>query len=305
MNLYCPERRFSEHVVAAARHREFQIKLRVLIYLALLLGVVGPRLAWSQTPSPLQEWQYSGGIVLEQLFQPDLPEWRTVLGVAADLEPVYQGARAYRVYGGPVINIRYKDLAFFSLGEGLGVNIFRGRYYRVGVSLGFDTGRRVPDDSPNLHGLGDISPAPYVKVFGSYVVSKQFPLVIQMDARQIFAGGANGTLGDLEAYMPLPGSSKTFFMFAGPSITWASRRYLQKVFGVNQTQSLASGDPIFNVHGGTNSVGFGFSATKFVTQHWLLNVDLSVSQLRGSAANSPITESRTQKALAMSINYHF
>jgi outer membrane scaffolding protein for murein synthesis (MipA/OmpV family) len=206
--------------------------------------------------------------------------------------------------GGPVINIRYKDLAFFSLGEGLGVNILRGRYYRVGVSLGFDLGRRVPDDYPNLHGLGDIKAAPYVKVFASYVMSKDFPLVIQVDARQIL-GGASGALGDFEAYMPLPGSSKSFFMFAGPSITWANHRYLQKEYGINQTQSLASGAPIFNVHGGTNSVGFGFSATKFITTHWLLNVDGAVSQLRGSAANSPITESRTQKALAMSVDYRW
>ena len=296
--------RSSKHIAGATRLRESKITLRPLIYLALLLGVLGPRLAWCQTPSPLQEWQHSGGIVLQQLFEPQLPDWRTVLGVAADVEPVYQGARAYRLRGGPVINIRYKDLAFFSLGEGLGFNFLRGRYYRVGVSLGFDLGRRVPDDYPNLHGLGDIAPAPYVKLFASYVMSKDFPMVIQVDARQIL-GGASGAVGDLEAYMPLPGSSKSFFMFAGPSITWANHRYLQKEFGVNLTQSLASGDPIFNVHGGTNSVGFGFSATKFVTQHWLLNVDAAISQLRGSAANSPITEARTQRALAMSIDYHW
>jgi outer membrane scaffolding protein for murein synthesis (MipA/OmpV family) len=252
----------------------------------------------------MQEWQYSGGIALQELFEPTIPDWLVVLGAAMDLEPAYQGARAYRLRGGPVINIRYKDLAFFSLGEGLGVNILHSRYYRLGVSIGFDLGRRVPDDYPNLHGLGDIAPAPYVKLFGSYILSKHFPLVIQFDARQIL-GGASGALADLEAYMPLPGSSKSLFMFAGPSITWADHRYLQKEFGVNQTQSLASGDPIYNVHGGTNSVGLGFSATKLLSQHWLLNVDLAVSQLRGSAANSPITESRTQKALAVSAAYHW
>ena len=278
--------------------------MRRLVYLALLLAAVGPRLACSQTPSPLQEWQYSGGVVLQNLFEPQLPEWRVLLGAAAEVEPVYQGARASRVLGGPVINIRYKDLAFFSLGEGLGVNFLRGRYYRVGVSLGYDLGRRVPDDYPNLHGLGDISPAPSVKLFGSYVLSKDFPLVIQADVRQII-GGAAGTLGDLEAYMPLPGSSRKFVMFLGPSITWASHRYLQKVFGVTQTQSLASGDPIFNVHGGTNSVGLGFSATKFINERWLLNMDAAISFLRGSAAESPITEARVQRALALSLDYRF
>ena len=278
--------------------------MRQFVYLALILGAVGPRLAWSQTPSPLQEWQYSGGIILQQLFEPNLPDWRVVLGVAAEDEPVYPGARATRVEGGPVVNIRYRDLAFFSIGEGLGVNILRGRYYRVGVAVGVDRGRRVPDDYSNLHGLGDIAIAPYLKLFGSYVVSKDFPMVIQTDVRQLF-GGAAGALGDLEAYVPLPGSSRKFVMFLGPSITWADHRYLQKEFGVTQTQSLASGDPIFNVHGGTNSVGLGFSATYFITQHWLLNSDAAYSRLRGSAAESPITETRAQRALALSLNYHW
>jgi outer membrane scaffolding protein for murein synthesis (MipA/OmpV family) len=278
--------------------------LRKLLCVALLLWALGPRLAWSQTPSPLQEWQYSGGIILQQLFEPNLPDWRIVLGAAAEAQPVYQGASAVRVIGGPVINIRYKDVAFFSTGEGLGYNFLRGRYYRVGVALGWDLGRRVPDDYPNLHGLGDISLAPSLKLYASYVLSKDFPMVVQVDVRKIL-GGADGIIGDLEAYMPLPGSSKTFFMFAGPSITWANHRYLSKEYGVTLTQSLASGDPIFNVHGGTNSVGFGFSATKMLTGKWLINLDAAVSQLRGSAANSPITEARTQRALAVSVNYHW
>jgi hypothetical protein len=41
-----------------------------------------PSTASSQTPSPLQEWQYSSGTVLEKLFEPNLPEWRVVLGAA-------------------------------------------------------------------------------------------------------------------------------------------------------------------------------------------------------------------------------
>jgi outer membrane scaffolding protein for murein synthesis (MipA/OmpV family) len=279
--------------------------LRPLMFLALLLGALGSPLAQAQTPSPLQEWQYSGGVVLEHLFEPNLPDWQFTVGPSAITQPVYEGASAYRVWGAPTIDIRYKDLAFFSLGEGLGVNFLRGRYYRVGVSLGFDLGRRVPDDYPNLHGLGDISVAPFVKLYGSYVVSKDFPMVIRIDVRQIFAGGANGALADFEAYMPLPGSSKTLFMFAGPSITWANHRYVQKVFGVTMTQSIASGDPIFDVHGGTHAIGLGFNGTKMLTDHWLLNANAAISYLQGSAAHSPITETHLQRALALSVTYRW
>ena len=281
--------------------------LRKLLRLALLLGILGPGLAWSQTPSPLQEWQYSGGVALQRLFEPNVPTWRVDLGVATEAEPVYQGAAATRIYGGPMFNIRYKDIAFFSPGEGLGYNFLRGSNYRIGVSVGYDSGRREADEYDHLRGLGNISLAPSVKLFGSYVVSKSFPMVVQADVRQIVLGGADGTLGDLEAYLPLPGSSKSFVMFLGPSITWANASYLQRMFGVTETQSLASTEhyPVFNVEGGTNSVGLGFSATKFMTPHWLLNIDAAISQLRGSAENSPLIEARTQRVIALSIDYQW
>lgn len=82
--------------------------------------------ARAQTPSPLQDWQYSGGILLDKLFEPNRPDWRVVLGVAAEHRPLYDGAELTRTVAGPVINIRYKDLWFASVAEGLGVNVLSG-----------------------------------------------------------------------------------------------------------------------------------------------------------------------------------
>jgi outer membrane scaffolding protein for murein synthesis (MipA/OmpV family) len=264
-----------------------------------------PHHAMAQTPSPLQEWQYSGGIILARLFQPDLPTFRTILGAAADLAPIYDGARDYRTKGGPVINIRYKDIAFLSTGEGLGYNFLRGDHYQFGVAMAYDLGRKERDDLTNLHGMGDIGAAPVLKIFGSYVLSKKFPLILRVDARQ-FIGGAQGAVGDAGIYMPLPGSSKTFVMFAGPSITWATHHYLQTLYGVSPEQSLASGHPAYEIaHSGSAAIGAGFSATKFLTPHWLLNIDAAVSQIHGYPAQSPIVESRTQKTLALSVDYQW
>ena len=83
--------------------------------------------------------------------------------------------------------------------------------------------------------MGDIGPAPVAKVFGAVVLSKKFPLILRGDVRQ-FIGGAQGAVTDLGVYSPLPGSSKTFGMFAGPSITLATRHYLQTEFGVTGEQ---------------------------------------------------------------------
>lgn len=279
--------------------------MRQLGFLALTMATLtlGPRLAWSQTPSPLQEWQYSGGIILAKLFEPDQPKWRRVIGVAAEVQPVYDGARAYRVSGGPVINIQYRDVAFLATGDGIGVNIFRGSHYQVGFAMAYDLGRKEKDDLTNLHGMGDISAAPVAKVFGSWVISRYFPMILRVDVRQ-FIGGAQGLVGDAGVYIPLPGSSRTFVMFAGPSITMATHRYLQVLYGVTPQQSAASGHPVYEIpHAGTTAAGVGFSATKFLSDHWLINADMAINQIRGSPAHSPLVERRTQRVLALSVDY--
>jgi outer membrane scaffolding protein for murein synthesis (MipA/OmpV family) len=258
--------------------------------------------AWSQTPSPLQEWQYSSGVALEKLFEPTVPDWRVVLGVGAEYRPLYDGADLTRTLAGPVIHVSYKDIAFASVGEGVGVNLLHDDHFRGGLALGYDLGRRVSDDVGHLTGLGDITRAPVVKAFFSYAVSKSFPMVVRADVRQII-GGADGMLVDLDAYLPLPGCSRRLIMFAGPSITYANHRYMQKEFGVTTTQSIASGYPVYDAHAGFDAVGFGFSATGFISTHWLINVDMAVNHLLGSAADSPITQKTTQHVLALSVAY--
>lgn len=271
---------------------------------AALVSCLHAGAAFSQTPSPLQEWQYSGGIVLARLFQPDQSEWRELAGAAAELQPAYEGSKAYRVLGGPVVNIQYRDIAFVSTGEGIGVNFLRGAYYRVGVALTYDLGRIERDDYSNLRGFGNISAAPVAKIFASYVLSKDFPMVVRIDVREIL-GGANGAVADFGAYMPLPGSSKQFVMFAGPSVTLATHHFLQSEFGVTASESLASGHPEFEPHAGLEAAGIGFSSTKFFGDHWLLNLDGAFSKLLGSAGGSPITERSAQHVITLSVNYRW
>jgi outer membrane scaffolding protein for murein synthesis (MipA/OmpV family) len=153
--------------------------------------------------------------------------------------------------------------------------------------------------------MGNIGVAPVGKIYGSWVIAKHFPLILRVDARQ-FAGGAQGAVGDAGVYLPLPGSSKTFVMFAGPSITLATHHYLQTLYGVTPEQSLMSGHPAYEIKdNGTNAAGVGFSATKFFTQHWILNLDTAISQIRGNASRSPLVERRTQRVLTLSVEYQW
>ncbi|HTH73189.1 MAG TPA: MipA/OmpV family protein [Trinickia sp.] len=269
-----------------------------------ILAAVAPASVQAQTPSPLAEWQYSSGILLEQMFEPQLPKWRIRLGPSASFQPRYDGSSRYHVLAGPSIDIRYRDRFFLSTGEGIGMNVLTGPNWRLGIGAAYNLGRRAADDLEHLNGMGNINPAPSLRLVGEYAVSKSFPLVIRADVRRSF-GGDNGWIGDLGAYMPMPGSSEKFAWFAGPTMTIADSRYMNSWFGVNATQAARSGYRRYDASAGIRSVGFGVSASLTVNKHWIFSADGAFQQLVGSAAHSPITQTRASGVFDLAVNYQF
>ncbi|RKP45972.1 MipA/OmpV family protein [Trinickia fusca] len=271
---------------------------------ALAAAALIPGPAAAQTPSPLAEWQYSSGILLEQMFEPNLPTWRIRVGPTVAFQPRYDGADSYATQTGAAIDIRYRDRFFFSTGEGLGANVLTGPNWRVALGAAYDIGRRSADDLDHLHGLPNINPAPLLRLSGEYVVSKSFPLVVRADVRRSF-GGDNGWIGDLGAYMPMPGSSEKFSWFVGPTMTAADSRYMNSWFGVSPAASARSGLSTYHASAGIKSVGIGVSADWEIRKHWLLSADAAFQQLVGSAAHSPITQTRGSGVFDLSIDYDF
>ena len=259
----------------------------------------------AQTPSPLQEWQYVNAVPLMGVFQPTVPKSAITLGGGGEDRPLYDGARSYRFIGGPIFDLRYRDIAFFSTGEGLGINLVRGANLTAGMALGYDFGRKSSDDENNLRGFPNIGRAPVIKLFANYVVSPEFPLVIRLDLRQSVGRGPDGLVGDLSAYFPLPGSSARLIMLVGPSVTWGSQKYLQLRFGVTPSESVVSAHPVFRPSAGISGAGLGYSVTCFMTSHWLVEFDAAWRRLLNGAEDSPITERASSAAGAFSVSYRW
>lgn len=271
----------------------------------ILFGMFGaaPK-AQAQTPSPLAEWQYSSGVQLQRLMEPSIPNWEVELGLGAQAAPIADGLARYQVMPGPVIDIHYKDTVFISTGEGIGVNVLNFSHIRVGVALTYDLGRPMHDDGKALNGLGNIYPTPEAKIFSSYTLAASFPLTLRADIRRQL-GGSDGWVGDAGAYLPMPGSSARFAWFAGPSVTFGDRRYMDEYFGVSAEQAAHTAYPQYRAHAGFKSVSFGVSAAWIITPHWIVDVTSSVDELLGSAAKSPITESKTQAVVSVAALYKF
>ncbi len=260
--------------------------------------------ARAQTPSPLAEWQYSSGIQLQRLFEPTVPTWQTELGLGAEGQPEYDGAGRYQIMPGPVIDIRYKDIAFASTGEGIGANLFSFRHVRFGAAITYDLGRSPHVDGKALSGLGTIHPAPEIKIFADYTLSESVPIDIRVDARKQL-GATNGYIADVGAYMPLPGSSQQFAWFAGPTVTLADNRYMNAYFGISNHQAQQTTYRRYKAWGGLKSAGLGVSMVYFVNPHVILTLNGAFDRLLGAAANSPITVSKYQATTTVAALYKF
>jgi outer membrane scaffolding protein for murein synthesis (MipA/OmpV family) len=260
--------------------------------------------AHAQTPSPLGEWQYSAGIPLEKLYEPNVPNWKVRLGIGSTFEPRYDGSSRYHTLVGPSLDIRFRDLAFLSTGEGFGVNVAQGPNWRISAAAVYDLGRRAHDDPAHLNGMGNINPAPELKLAAEYAVSKSFPAVIRATVTRSF-GGSNGWVADIGAYTPLPGSSESFFWFAGPSVTFADSKYMNSWFGVDATQSANSGYRQYDAAAGIKSAGFGVTMVWFASKHWFVTADGALKRLLGNAARSPIIQTKTGGVCDVSLNYQF
>lgn len=265
--------------------------------LALLCTFMGS--AHAQTPNPLNEWQYSAGVVLKKRFDPNPPHWDILLGGGGEFLPRFEGSGNYYFEPGPTIDIRYRDLAFFSTGEGLGINLLRGRDYRAGLALVYDLGRQE-GTYYRLQGRRDLSPAAAFKVFGEYVF---FPVIVRGDVRHNL-GGVGGWIGDASMYLPVAGNDR-FFVFAGASLTLADQDYMKHAFGVDANESAQTHLPLYTPGGGVKSAGVGTNMTYIFGKHWFLDGVLAATTLLGPASNAPTVEHSWQYAASVSVAYHF
>ena len=260
----------------------------------LVVGAAGAR-----AESGLMEWQYSAGVALMKKMAPEIPHWQALVGPAALFHPSFPGSGRTVVQPGITLDIRYRDRAFLSSGEGLGVNLVSTDHFRAGVSVNIELGRDQDDDD-RLRGMGDLKPTPEFKAFADYVL---FPLVLRGAVRKA-PFGHKGLLADASLYLPVAGSEK-FFVFVGPSVTISDNRYMERTFGVNPAQSVRSGYRPYDPGTGLRSAGFGVNAVWNMTEHWMLESSGAAEILLGDAYASPLTRQRAGFSVALDVAYRF
>jgi outer membrane scaffolding protein for murein synthesis (MipA/OmpV family) len=258
--------------------------------------VAGPAAAQTST---LTDWQNSAGIVMRPLGGP-IPDWQVTVGGGVAGLPAYEGSNEERLSPAPTVDVRYKDLAYLSIGEGIGVNLLRGTNYRAGVGLTYDMGREH-NAATRLAGTANIDPAPVFKAFVQYVF---VPVVISADVKQALTS-YQGLTADISAYVPVVANEK-LQIFVGPEVTFADSRYMQAYFGINpQNTDAQSHFHNYSANGGLKDARFGVAGLYHFTDHWFVDADVGVERLLGSAPGSPIVQTSWNWSVAGTLNYTF
>jgi outer membrane protein len=239
--------------------------------------------ATASSPSLPQDWQIGGMIMVS---------------------PRYEGSSEMRVMGVPFI-------APAGLGTGNGIVQFKGiddLRFRLVNFQGFELGPlagwrfgRDEDDGERLTGLGDVDGG---LVGGAYMGYRMGPLFAFASYHHQVTGSDTGGLArfGVEARQTVqPWLTLTGLVGA----TWASDDYMGAYFGISPLQSVQSGLQTFDAGAGFKDVHVGIGADIPLDTRWTLKLGTRYTHLVGDAADSPVTESRSQLSGTVGLTYRF
>jgi outer membrane protein len=226
-------------------------------------------------------------------------EFKAVIGGGLAFTPIYEGSDQYKFRPIPIINISYRNV-FFSLGQGLGVNIISDGTWRLAPIIGY-RGGRDESLSHDLSGLGDVKGGLEIGALLSYLYG---PAIFSVEGLSGL-GQADGFTVELEAN--LHGTiSQTLRGTVGISTLFANESYNQAYFGISEIQSRRSAYSAYNAQGGFKHVAFSGTLDYNLTERTGLLLFGEYRRLTGSVADSPIVRegSPNQFQSGLGLVYH-
>ena len=225
-----------------------------------------------------------------------LPQWTVELGAEVRTLPHYQGSDVYGIYPVPFLDVRPAGTAprFHAPRDGAGYAVYDTDTLKAGPVAQLELGRHVRHN-PALEGLGNVGTALEVGGFVDYWPTSW--VRARVEVRQGI-GGHHGIVSDGTVDFVVPVTPQ-WTLSGGPRLTVATKDANEPYFGVNPTQSAASGLPVYDVGGGIRSVGLGTQALYRWTPRWSTYGFVEYWRLTGDVGNSPIVAIRGEPDQAM------
>lgn len=220
-----------------------------------------------------------------------------VVGAGAIYAPAYQGADNYRALPVPMIDVTWGPM-FANFRDGIGVKAIDTGTVTAGIGVTFMPGYRRKDAPA---GIGRLTAGAGGRAFVSMNAAG---FTATIGATKGFAGNTRGLIADVSLSYPII-VSRRLMLIPVIEATWADAKHNDRYFGVDATQSVASGLRQFRAGSGFKDASALLNLQYRLTDRISLGVSGGATTLLGKVQDSPIVFHKTQALGFFSLSYRF
>jgi outer membrane protein len=230
--------------------------------------------------------------------------WGFGLGIGIEYESAYEGSDEFGFEVEPAGAVQWRKGSdiFFWAGEALGWRGLRSDSWLLEAVVGFDEGRRESDSKDGrLDGLGDRDENVQLVLQGRRALDDDWRYWL---VGRVVTGG-NGNLGLFGAGRRfgdrLDGSGSEINLVA----VFHDSEIANKDFGINPSQSAASGLNPTAVSGGLRSFGLNYAYRYNISQNWQIFGEALYERFSSEVKASPIARSSYEAEVGVGFLYRF
>lgn len=230
-----------------------------------------------------------------------------MFSLAGGMAPRYEGSDTYRAVIAPVIAAEFSNGLFLSPTDGAGYKKEFANGMFVATALDYDFGRSDSNraDLPGsdyLKGMG--------RILGSLMVSLQVGAhvfgdsTISVTLNQPLTHTGRGLSGNISMTVPVLQTASNQIDVTG-TLHAGSGRYTQTFFGVTDAQAANSNFQPYSTKAGIDSAKIALGWTHTFTPRWSVHTQGGASRLLGSAADSPIVQTKVNYFAITALTYRY
>lgn len=231
--------------------------------------------------------------------------WALKVGATGMVAPDFDGSKNYMFSASPIISLGKAgpEARFTSRNDGISISLFDNGAFRSGINGEFIM-RRDSGDSDDLIGVNPIRFGGELGGFAEFYPTDW--LRVRGELRHGIVSH-HGIVADLSADA-FADVTPTIRVSAGPRLTVASADYFEAYYGIDATESAASGLSQYYPGGGIDSAGVGGAIDWKATEKLTTSLFAEYAKLLGPAADSSLVNERgseNQFKLGVSATYRF
>ncbi|MCI1034744.1 MipA/OmpV family protein [Raoultella terrigena] len=235
----------------------------------------------------------------------NIKETSVTIGFGAISVARYSGADEQSVFFAPLFHIQH-DSFFLDSVNGVGVHWENDDGFYFEPSLGYSLGRADKKSSwrqgsDKLKGLGNIAPSLNTSIALGWAIASWF--VLEGKATLPISDSQGVSYAATINLIPFVDESNSVTVHA--SSLFGDARYMNTLYGINNTQSTRSGYDRYNTTAGYYGLNSGVVWSHQFSEHWGGRFSIDYTWLDNHAANSPIVKRRGGTTSSFVASYTF